>query len=880
MSGWGGIIPSRFSDLLTRQAVALQAVKLYGFALFWQLAVISGCLGLLGIVFSTVSAQLLPALSASGSPTDKPAVPAITENEGGDGGRRGADGHGGDGKGGGGKGGRGRRPRHPGGGNRAASYARYSCDLQREESIADQRRKCRECAERNGHQLLAELEFADEAVSGTKLQRDGLAALVKAAADGAFDVLYFHSLSRLARESVITMPMLKELVYVRKIRVISVTEGLDSAREGWDMMATILSIQHERYVKDLSDNVFRGQEGNVLAGLSVGDYCFGYHSEPVPGSENRRRGRNAKPQKIYAINPDTAKWVLRIYHWFVVERRGLSWIARELNRLKAPKDHRAKTPHWRHQMLPALLRNLKYIGIWPWGQRKNVRNPLTGQVTQEHRPEHETEKWVRHLPHLQIIDNETFELAERYLRENEEKYNASRREDGQFDGSSHEAALAEPRHLLSGLLECADCKSGWYAGGSNGRYLLCTGHQKGICDCKTQLRRDRAERMILEAIGNQILVDPAWHADVLEATRAAWKHHQQTVPSELKAAEEALADVERKIIRLLNLIEQGSEDPDILQRLSNRRAERQSLLKDVERLKRANKSALPEPTDAWVADQLQNLSGVLSHAGPAAAHALRDLVGGKIFLKQVERPDSKRHFLRGRFTIRLSSVVTAATGRNVTLVARDGAGAMEAEFAIDFVEDDPMDALADKVKQLYDQGLMNQEIAEQLNIWRSQVTRYLKHWSKLHGEPLPDGRTRRASLPRKTMEVHQYERVAEEAVALMHKGFSDARIGKKLGCSAFVAGKAIRHWHRIRNLPTPTTRQRREARARLAKGLHDEGLEMKAIAKELECSLPTLCRLLDIAYELEGRERPDGRSLRASRQATPPNQPSDGSEAA
>ena len=115
-----------------------------------------------------------------------------------------------------------------------------------------------------------------------KLRLAGLDALLDAATAVKFNVLYFYSLSRLARESVISMPTLKRLVYVHKVRVISVTEGLDSDRDGWDLIATLLSIQHEKFIADLSRNVFRGQEGAVLAGYSVGDYCFGYHSVRAP----------------------------------------------------------------------------------------------------------------------------------------------------------------------------------------------------------------------------------------------------------------------------------------------------------------------------------------------------------------------------------------------------------------------------------------------------------------------------------------------------------------------------------------------------------------------------------------------------------------------
>jgi len=296
------------------------------------------------------------------------------------------------------------------------SYSRYSSDLQSEESIVDQQRKCGEKAEQNGHRLSTELEFYDEAVSGTKRHRVGLDAMLAAAEARRINVLYFFSLSRLSRESVITLPLLKDLVYNYGVRIISVTEGIDSNDTAWELIAHIMSIVHEQYVKDLAANVFRGQEGALLAGFSLGDYCFGFTSEPLPGSEKGRRGRNAKPRKLYVIDPETAAWVARIFRWFVQERRSINWIARELNRLAAPKDHRAKTSRWQHTYVAALLRREKYIGIWPWGQRKNCRDPLTGKITQRDRPEEECKKWIRQFPHLRIVDDETFYAAQRSRR--------------------------------------------------------------------------------------------------------------------------------------------------------------------------------------------------------------------------------------------------------------------------------------------------------------------------------------------------------------------------------------------------------------------------------------------------------------------------------
>ena len=115
--------------------------------------------------------------------------------------------------------------------------------------------------------MAPEFEFADEAVSGTRPDRDGLQSMLEAARGRRFQVLYIENLSRLARESVISMPLLKELVHVCGVRVISVTEGIDSENESWDLLATILGIQHERFVKDLGKYVLRGQEGVLLEGV-------------------------------------------------------------------------------------------------------------------------------------------------------------------------------------------------------------------------------------------------------------------------------------------------------------------------------------------------------------------------------------------------------------------------------------------------------------------------------------------------------------------------------------------------------------------------------------------------------------------------------------
>jgi DNA invertase Pin-like site-specific DNA recombinase len=218
--------------------------------------------------------------------------------------------------------------------------------MQDPSSIDQQRRRCRERACENEHVLRPGLEFADEAISGTKRDRDGLNSMLQAAQEHRFGVLYFESLSRLARELVITFPVLKELVYVHHVRIISVTEGIDSANGNWELNAIFRSWLHQEFIKALRDAVLRGQEEAVLKDWSVGDWCFGYRSEPIPGSETGRRGRHPKPRMRVVVDEELAEWVRTIFRWFVEERRSLDGIARALTQQGAPKDDRSTKPGW------------------------------------------------------------------------------------------------------------------------------------------------------------------------------------------------------------------------------------------------------------------------------------------------------------------------------------------------------------------------------------------------------------------------------------------------------------------------------------------------------------------------------------------------------
>ena len=81
---------------------------------------------------------------------------------------------------------------------KVAIYARNSSDNQRDASISDQLRVCREFAARQGWTVV--LEFTDHAISGATLLRSGFQALMRDALNGRFDIVLAEALDRFSRD--------------------------------------------------------------------------------------------------------------------------------------------------------------------------------------------------------------------------------------------------------------------------------------------------------------------------------------------------------------------------------------------------------------------------------------------------------------------------------------------------------------------------------------------------------------------------------------------------------------------------------------------------------------------------------------------------------
>ncbi|MBU1471374.1 MAG: recombinase family protein [candidate division Zixibacteria bacterium] len=116
---------------------------------------------------------------------------------------------------------------------RCAIYARYSSDLQREKSLDDQIRNCRNMAEQKGWLVLEKHIYADKAVSGSSLEgRTQLTRMVAAAASTPcpFDYILIDDTSRLSRDRNDQTNLIADFQYAGT-QLYFVSQSIDTADE-------------------------------------------------------------------------------------------------------------------------------------------------------------------------------------------------------------------------------------------------------------------------------------------------------------------------------------------------------------------------------------------------------------------------------------------------------------------------------------------------------------------------------------------------------------------------------------------------------------------------------------------------------------------------
>src|SRR5205823_1775644 len=151
---------------------------------------------------------------------------------------------------------------------KVAIYARYSSDNQREASIADQFRICREFAQRQGWHIAN--EYSDHAVSGATLLRAGFQAMMQSALRKDVEVVLAESLDRFSRDQEDTAGLFKRLTFAG-VSIVTLAEG-DITHLHIGFKGTMNAL----FLKDLAEKTRRGQRGRVENGKAGGGLCYGY----------------------------------------------------------------------------------------------------------------------------------------------------------------------------------------------------------------------------------------------------------------------------------------------------------------------------------------------------------------------------------------------------------------------------------------------------------------------------------------------------------------------------------------------------------------------------------------------------------------------------
>ena len=153
-------------------------------------------------------------------------------------------------------------------------YARFSSERQREESIEDQERVCREWAAREGWEVAG--VYADRHISGRTDRRPEFRRMISDAAHGGWGAVVVYKLDRFARSRA-DSSRYRARLRAEGVRLLSATESIPDSPEGI-IMESVLEGFAEYYSAALSQNVRRGMNGNALKHKANGVRVLGYRT--------------------------------------------------------------------------------------------------------------------------------------------------------------------------------------------------------------------------------------------------------------------------------------------------------------------------------------------------------------------------------------------------------------------------------------------------------------------------------------------------------------------------------------------------------------------------------------------------------------------------
>jgi site-specific DNA recombinase len=523
---------------------------------------------------------------------------------------------------------------------RTAIYARYSSENQRPESIDDQVSSCKRLAAARGFTVDDSLIFSDEATSGARADRKGLAGLIAASEAKRFEVVLVDDLSRLARDNYLMLSIMAEL-HFNGVRVVSVADGLDTGDEEAKLGIQIRGIFNELQLSDLKKKTLRGQIGQKERGFIAGEATFGYRSTPVGTVRMDKKGRPRPEGYKMAIEPREAAVILRIFQEFS-DGQSESSIVKRLNMEGIPGRWRSKGG-WSPATVHRILRNEKYAGKWVWNRSETRRDPKTGRRRKFPKPE--SEWFVNHDETLRIVPRELWDRVQARLLEVRKTWPGGKGRRG-FEGQQSSRVALYPTELLSGGMVCGACGSAIAkVSGKSGGYYGCLGAAKGACDNRLLVRRTLAERIITAAVRER-LSSTENLAYVLKRVEESVIRMCSDVPETIKLKEAEFQAEERRVANFIEFIAEGRGSKAVAGALEISEKKAQELMSELTMLRQSRDRVFKAPPLPWIEERVATLQEVLERRTEQSALLMRKLLG-KIKLEPV-KPDVGRPYMRAR----------------------------------------------------------------------------------------------------------------------------------------------------------------------------------------------------------------------------------------
>ncbi|MFR4736902.1 MAG: recombinase family protein [Lachnospiraceae bacterium] len=321
-----------------------------------------------------------------------------------------------------------------------ALYERLSRDdeMQGESnSITNQKKYLEDYAVQHGFGNIQ--HFSDDGYSGTNLNRPAFNSLLTEIEAGRVGTVIVKDMSRFGR-NYLQVGFYTEMMFPKKnVRFIAVNNGVDSVNPADNDFTPFLNSMNEWYAKDTSKKIKAVFKAKTRDGKRVsGAVPYGYYRKP----EDK--------QTLY-VDEASASVVRRIFQ-LACDGMGATAIADTLSedkilipsayaRQNHPEDCQCTNYHdpytWNATTVGYILNRREYLGHTVLG--KTTRDNFK---TKRKRIANEDELLVFYNTHEAIIDQETYDKAQRMRKRVSPRRNSEK-----------------PAHRLSGLLYCADCGS-------------------------------------------------------------------------------------------------------------------------------------------------------------------------------------------------------------------------------------------------------------------------------------------------------------------------------------------------------------------------------------------------------------------------------------